>query len=167
MSRGILAEFADAGTLQSAATRLREARLGAVETHSPLPLKDEAGSVLPLVILIAGIAGAAATFALQWYATSVSYPVNIGGRSAFSWPAFVPMAYEFGVLSAVAAGFFGFLIACRLPALYDPIDEVEGFRRASRDGFFLAVRARDDASLRRARALLREARPVLLSEFRR
>jgi Protein of unknown function (DUF3341) len=167
MSAGLLAEFADAFSLQRAAKQMRDARIGAVETHAPLPTDDSAASLLPLAILIAGVLVAAAVFALQWYATVRSYPINVGGRSTFSWPAFVPMAFEFGVLGAVATGFFGFLIACRLPALYDPIDEIDGFRRASRDGFFLAVRVGDAAAVDRARSMLRELGPVLLADLPR
>jgi hypothetical protein len=167
VSGGLLAEFADAEALRRAAERLGDERLGRLETHTALPPEHDSGSVLPLVILMAGVGGFAAAFALQWYATTQAYPVNIGGRSYFSWPAFVPLAYEFGVLSAVAAGFVGFLIACRLPALYDPIDEIDGFRRASRDGFFLALRTSDGAALGRARAVLQDLAPTLLVDLPR
>jgi hypothetical protein len=164
LSGVLLAEFADAEALRIAAERLDREHLGVVETHTPLPPDHAGPSVLPLIILAAGVGGFAAAFALQWYATTQAYPVDIGGRSAFSWPAFVPLAFEFGVLSAVAAGVFGFLIACRLPALHDPIDEIGGFRRASRDGYFLAVRTRDGAATGRARAVLHELAPVLLQD---
>lgn len=165
MSVGLLAEFADAAALQHAAEQLGRERLGQVETHTPLPPEQEGASILPLVILVAGVGGFAAAFALQWYATTQAYPLDIGGRSHFSWPAFVPLAYEFGVLSAVAAGLVGFLVACRLPALYDPIDEIDGFRRASRNGFFLAVRTDDGAAIGRARAVLRDLAPVMLADL--
>ncbi len=165
MSSGLLAEFADADALQQAARRLGRERLGHVETHTPLPPEQDGYSILPLVILLAGIAGFLAAFGLQWYATSLSYPVDIGGRPHFSWPAYIPLAYEFGVLSAVAGGFLRFLIANRLPALYDPIDEIDGFRRASRDGFFLAVRTADGTAIGRARTVLNELSPILLEEL--
>jgi hypothetical protein len=167
MSGGLLAEFADAEALRQAVERLGHEHLGRVETHAPLPPEQDGPSVLPLVILLAGVGGFAGAFALQWYATTQAYPVDIGGRSHFSWPAFVPLACEFGVLCAVAAGVFGFLIACRLPALYDPIDEIDGFRRASRDGFFLALRTTDGAATGRARAVLQDLSPLLLRELPR
>ena len=53
------------------------------------------------------------------------------------------------------------------PALYDPIDEIDGFRRASRDGFFLALRTSDGAALGRARAVLQDLAPTLLVDLPR
>lgn len=165
MSTGLLAEFVDAGALKHAAERLGREQIGQVETYTPLPPEQEGGSLLPLVILAGGLGGFAAAFALQWYANAVSYPVNIGGRPLFSWPAYMPLAFEFGVLSAVATGVIGFLVANRLPALYDPIDEIPGFRRASRDGFFLSLRASDGAAIGRARAVLQDLAPLTLEDI--
>lgn len=165
MSAGLVAEFADPAALQAAAHGLRKAGIGEVETHTPAPPEGAAHSILPAVILLAGVGGAAAAFLLQSYATTLGYPLDIGGRTDLGWPAFMPLTYESGVLCAVAAGFFGFLIANRLPALYDPIDEIDAFRRASRDGFFLALRTRDGAAIGRARAILDDLNPLLLQDL--
>ncbi|MBV9735546.1 MAG: DUF3341 domain-containing protein [Acidisphaera sp.] len=163
---GLLAAFPSEQTLQSALAALRKEVLAPIETHTPQPLEaDPPRSVLPLVILLAGLLGAFGTFALEAYATTASYPFDIGRRPYFSWPAYVPMAFEMGALAAVAAGFFGFLIANRLPHLYDPIDESPAFRRASRDAFFVAVRTKDPQQAARARAVLEALSPISLEEF--
>ncbi len=163
---GLLAEFATEDALARACEHLRAAGVGAVESYTPAPPDEtEGGSVLPLVILLAGVGGAVATFLLQTYATVVSYPMNIGGRPDFSWPAYVPMAFEMGVLCAVAAGVIGFLVAQRMPALYDSIDEAPGIQRASRDGFFVAVRQADAAALDRARETVRGLAPLHVEAF--
>ncbi len=167
MTAGLLAEFDDSSALMRAAALLRRERLGVIETHTPLPPDEAPRSWLPLVILLSGVGGAAAAFLLQAYATTVSYPLDVGGRPDFGWPAFVPLAYESGILCAVAAGFFGFLVVNRLPALYDPIDEIEGFRRASRDRYFLALRSDDGAAIGRARALLATLHPASVRELPR
>lgn len=163
---GLLAAFPTEEALEQALDRLRAEVHAGIETHTPQPLEsDPPRSRLPLVMLLAGLVGAFGTFGLEAYATMASYPINVGGRPYFSWPAYVPMAFEMGVLTAVGAGFFGFLIVNRLPALYDPIDESPAFRRASRDAFFVAVRTDDPQQAARAREVLDALAPIALEEF--
>ena len=160
----LLAAFRDEHALTAALVRMRGAGIAA-ESYTAAPLEsDPPVSVLPLVILAAGVLTAAGVFAMQAYATMISYPVDIGGRPYFSWPAYVPMAFEMGVLAAVAAGVVGFLVANRLPHLYDPIDESDAFREATRDGFFLAVRDADTAQIR---VLLESLTPLQIEELAR
>jgi len=99
---------------------------------------------------------------MELYASAVAYPVNIGGRPPNSWPAFVPIAFEIGVLLAIVAGFFGFLIVNRLPALHVTGLEAAIFRVASRDGYLLAIGTDEPTRLRRA---LAELGPVRIAEI--
>ena len=163
---GLLAAFPSEQALESALAELRRHVLAHIETHTPRPMEaDPPRSMLPMVILLAGLLGAFGTFALEAYGTMASYPFDIGRRPWFSWPAYVPMAFEMGALAAVAAGFFGFLIVNRLPHLYDPVDESPTFRRASRDAFFVAVRTEDPQQAERARTVLEALSPLSLEEF--
>ena len=136
---GLLAAFPDRQALQSALHRLRSAELGPLETYTPQAL-EEGPSPLPAAIFFAGVLAMAASFALQVYANVSAYPLDIGGRPRFSWPSFIPIALENGILAAVAVGFFGYLIITRMPRLYEPIDEAVAIRRASRDLWCVAVR---------------------------
>jgi hypothetical protein len=115
----IVASFTSETGLTEALPRLRG--LGAVETYTPQALPgDDRPSILPLIVVIAGLLGAGAGFAMQVYANTISYPVNIGGRPAFSWPAFVPIAFEIGVLAAMLAGFFGYFWSTDCPTSTTP-----------------------------------------------
>ena len=136
---GLLLAFASEPELRMALARLRTASLGEIETYTPKPL--QAGpSIVPSLVLLGGVLGAVASFCLQSYATTIAYPLNIGGRPDLSWPSFIPIAFENGVLVAVLAGFGGYLAVNRLPRLYDPVDECAALRRAMRDHWCLTIR---------------------------
>jgi hypothetical protein len=134
----IVASFVSETGLAEALPRLRA--LGAVETYTPQPPQDDQPSILPLIVLIAGLLGAGAGFGMQVYANTIGYPVDIGGQPEFSWPAFVPIAFEIGVLAAMLAGFFGYMVVNRLPHLYDKVDEAMLMRGASRDRWCVSIR---------------------------
>lgn len=161
----IVAMFDREAGLAHALERLRAARVGPIETYTPAPLKGEdTSSPIPVVILLAGLLGAAASFGLQTYSFTVAYPFRIGGRPDFAWASFIPNAFENAVLVAVAAGFLAFFVINRMPRLYDPVDEAPSLRAASGDGWFLSVRSEEPAVLDRARSLLRDARAARIEE---
>jgi hypothetical protein len=170
--RGLLAGFESESALRLALDCLRQAGLQHLETYTPRPLSEEGvagsesgGSPLPLLMFIAGMLGFVGFFLLMSYADIRAYPLDIGGRPDFSWPPFVPIAFELGVLCAMGAGFVGYFVLCRMPRLYDPVDECERFPNASRDGWFVAIRAPDEEPLAAARALLGPLAPASLEEF--
>jgi hypothetical protein len=135
----LLAAFADREALQSALHQLRAREFDPLETYTP-QLLEESGSPLPAAIFCAGVLTMAASFVLQVYANVGAYPLDIGGRPKFSWPSFIPIAFENGILVAIAVGFFGYLIINRMPRLYEPMDEAVTIRRASRDMWCVHVR---------------------------
>lgn len=142
----IVATFPNEERLMHAVALLRARHAGKVETYTPTePEYPSVHSVMPLIILICGVAGVVASFWLQVYATTTDYPLNVGGRPNLSWPAYIPTTFEMGVLWAVLGGFFGFFIVNRLPRLYEPIDETDAIRRASRDLYVVAIREPDRA----------------------
>jgi hypothetical protein len=151
----VIGGFDTKSELLQALPRLHDAGLGRLETFTPNPVEDPhaRASPLPLVLLIAGALGTVASFCLQTYANVVSYPVNIGGRPAFSWPAFIPVAFENGVLAAVIVGFAGFLAVNRLPKLYRLEDESMLLRQASQTSWCVAIRT---DTPERARSILAE-----------
>ena len=100
-------------------------------------------SRLPLWMLIGAIGGGAFTYWLEWYSAVVNYPINVGGRPTFSWPAFVPPAVEMTILWAVLFGFGAVLFGAGLPRVRHPLFESHEFERATSDRFFLLVRGDD------------------------
>jgi ActD protein len=92
------------------------------------------------VMLVAGIIGGLSAYFMQWYATR-DYWLNIGGRPVYSWPAFIPVTFELTVLSAALAGAACMICLAGLPRLDHPVFSDPRFRRASRDRFFICIRA--------------------------
>lgn len=168
---GMLAEFANADQLVAAARRVRDAGYIRVEAYTPMPVEGLAEVVgsyrdrVPLVTLIGGILGGAGGYFLQWYAATISYPINVGGRPLHSWPSFIPITFELTVLGAALFAVFGMLAFNRLPKLYHPLFNVSAFELASRNRFFLLLRYDDPQyDPQRTQEFLSTLEPLLVQE---
>jgi hypothetical protein len=146
---GLLAEFHTPQEVVEAAERVREAGYRKVDGFSPYPIEELAEALdlhkshLPKLVLAGGIAGLVGGFGLQYWASVIEYPMNIGGRPFFSWPAFIVPAYETTILFAAGAAVLGMLALNGLPEPYHPVFNVPGFALASRDKFFILIEATD------------------------
>jgi len=169
---GLMAEFEDAERLLHAAQRAYAAGYRRMDAFAPYPVDGLARAVgvrgrrLPLIVLAGGIVGGVGGFFMQWYATVVDYPYNIGGRPFDSWPAYIPITFELTILVAALSAVFGMLWLNGLPAPYHPVFNVPAFAaRGSRDGFFLCIMAEDPHfDMAETRRFLETLQPVAVAE---
>jgi len=146
---GLMAEFPSAEELLNAAHKVHEAGYRDVDAYSPFPIHgmDEAlalpKSWIPLLVLIGSLAGTALGFGLEYWVSVIDYPLMVGGKPFFSWPAFVPVAYETTILLGGLTAAIGMLAINGLPRPYHPVFNVERFTLAMSDRFFLCIEATD------------------------
>ena len=146
---GVMAEYDTGDELVSAARKTMAQGFTRVEAYSPVPIEDlnsiihKTRTVLPKMVLIGGLAGMATGFALQYWASVLEYPMNIGGRPLASWTTFIVPSYELTILFASLTAAIGMIMLNGLPQPYHPVFNVERFSLASSDKFFLVVEAAD------------------------
>jgi hypothetical protein len=146
---GILAEFATPADLYRACERVRDAGFTRWDAHSPFPVHglDKAmglrRSLLPWIVLVMALAGAALGFGLQWWVHASAYPLVISGKPFFTWPAFIPITFELAVLFGALGAVFGMFGLNRLPMHHHPLFRSKVFERASDDTFFISIESWD------------------------
>ena len=146
---GMMAEFDTPTDIVVAARRTSEAGYKKIDAYSPFPIEELGEAIgfhhngVALVTLVGGLCGCLGGFMLQWWISTISYPVNIGGRPMNSWPSFIPVTFEMTILFAGLSAVIGMLVLNGLPQPYHPVFNVPRFARASQDKFFLIIFSSD------------------------
>jgi hypothetical protein len=164
---GLMAEFDSPEALLEATQQAYAKGYRRMDAYTPFAVEglDEAlGSHrdwLPLLVLLGGIAGAVNGFGMQWFASVIHYPLNIGGRPFNSWPSFIPITFELTILFAAGTAVLGMLALNGLPMPYHPVFSVPRFELASRHGFFLCIESEDPLfDMKATRTFLEDKKPV-------
>jgi hypothetical protein len=146
---GLLGEFGSPEALLDAARRAKHDGFTCIDAFSPFPVAGMS-EVLDLkrdhrigwITIAGGIFGILAMLAIQIF-VNIDYPIEVGGRPLFAWPAFAVVDFEIMILCAVCFAVAGMLIINRLPKLYHPLFGTPRFGLASQDRFFLYIAAND------------------------
>ena len=148
---GLGAEFDSAAALMSAAETVRDSKFACWDVHSPFPIHgmDEAmglgKSWLSTPVLLGGATGTLTAALLTFVPSWGIYPMIVNGKpfDLRVLPAFFPIFFELTVLFAAFSTVFSLLVMNQLPKWYHPVFNWDHFKKASDDGFFLVIEARD------------------------
>ena len=103
---GVVGYFPTPTALIRATEKVRDQNYQSFDCYTPFPvhgLEKAQGlrrSPLPFVTMGAGLAGFMSAVALQHWTSVTDWPINVGGKPLWSWPAFVPIMFEITVLFA-------------------------------------------------------------------
>ncbi|MEY4565958.1 MAG: hypothetical protein RLY14_928, partial [Planctomycetota bacterium] len=168
---GWMAEYADEEQLLVAARKLRDSGYTKTDAFTPFPVHgiDEAlgikPTILPFIVLCAGMTGTLTALTMQWWMNAVDYKYIISGKPFASWPAFIPVSFELTILFSAFTTFLGMIALNRLPKFSNPVFTNPRFDRATNDRFFLYVDSKDRYYNRDAvHKLLGETHPESLEE---
>lgn len=168
---GLLAEYESPSDLIAASKKVRDAGYEKWDTFTPFPVHGIDGAmgikmtILPWIVLAAGLTGLATAITLQWWTNAVDYPFISSGKPMWSIPANVPIYFELTVLLSAFASLFGMLALNNLPHPSHPLDLKERFARVTDDRFFLLIQAADSKFDEvKTRSLLEGTHPALLDD---
>ena len=146
---GLLAEYETPQKLIAAARRVKEAGFSRWDSYSPFPVHgiDPAmgirPTVLPWIVLAAGLCGGSGALFFQWWTSTTDYPWIVSGKPFFSIPANIPITFELTVLASALTCFMAMLLLNKLPQPSHPLDRVRRFARVTNDRFFILIQASD------------------------
>jgi Protein of unknown function (DUF3341) len=168
----VIAEFGNPEALGVAARRVRAEGFRPVDALTPCPVEalDEPlglrQSPIRWPMLIASVAVAAFAYALESWSAILAYPIDSGGRPLNSWPIFLLVPFEVGVLAAALAGFVALLVLCGLPRLNHPLFDWDAVERATDDRYFLLMaRPEVDEESDRLRVVLSGLRALRIRDM--
>jgi len=167
---GLVAEFETDAELMHAAEEAYAQGYRKMDGFTPFPIEGLAKALgkktrIPLLVLCSGIVGGCSAYFMEWFASVISYPLNIGGRPLHSWPAFIPITFELTVLGASLTAFFFALGLSGLPRPYHPMFNLPEFERASQDRFFICIEKGDPRfDDKHTRRFLESLKPLMVKE---
>ena len=163
---GVMARFDNPEQLLDAIKAAQQEEFSKLDAYSPFPLPALADALgfherrISPLSLCCGLLASGGAFFMQWYSAVVSYPYVVGGKPLNSWPAFLPVTFAVGILTAVLVAFLAMLWGNRLPKPYHPVFNWDEFARATDDNFFLLIRDHDTARAKQFLQQLQDKKQV-------
>ena len=136
-----------------AAEKVADSKYENYDVHTPYPVHgmDSAmklkPSRLPYVALFVGLSSMLGMLAFMYWITTTDYPVIVGGKPFFSFPAWVPVLFEITVLSASIATVVAMIaIFFKFPNLSHPLHDTDFMRAVTADKYGISIEVEDGES---------------------
>jgi len=146
----ITALFDSPDAIVHAAAETARAGYTKFDVNTPYPVHgmDSAmrlrGSRMGFFALGFGVLGTVSAVALMTWVTLVEYPLVIGGKPFWSWPAFVPIAFELTVLLASVLSVVAMIVIYfKFPNTSHPLHDTPYMKMVSSDMFGIHIQAAD------------------------
>lgn len=146
---GLLAEFDNPHALLEAAQKMNQEGFKKYDCHSPFPIHgmdDAMGlkrSPLGFIVFFFAAGALLSGVALEWWTSTIDYPIVISGKPFFSYQAYGPVAFALMVLTGAFTSLIGMLALNKLPLFHHPIFNSSKFEKVMDDGFFVSLNAED------------------------
>jgi hypothetical protein len=141
----VLAEFENPAQLLYAAEKIKDAGYKKFDCHSPFPIHgmDDAmglkrsplGWIVGTVAFFALLGG----FTLEWWTSTIEYPIVISGKPFFSYQAYGPVAFAIMVLFSAFAALFGMMALNKFPMWYHKLFDSGKTAKITNDGFVVSI----------------------------
>ena len=146
---GILVEFKDTKSILKAAESVKIEGYINFDCPTPFPvhgLDDAMGlkrSIIGYIVGFGCVVGASVGLLLQWWASTIAYPIVISGKPFFSWQAYMIITFVLMILGGAFASLIGMFHLNRMPTYHHPLFNSKNFQRATDDTFFVSIEFKD------------------------
>ena len=146
---GLLARFESPEDLMKAAVKVRDKGFQKFDCHTPYPvhgMDDAMGlkrSILGYIVGVGAVGGATVGMLLQWYVSTVDYPIVISGKPLFSWQAYMIITFVLMVLGGALSSLLGMFHLNRMPTFSHSLFNSKIFEKATDDYFFISIECED------------------------
>lgn len=161
---GVVGFFDSPQAIIEATKKIRAANYESFDCFTPYPIhgldkiQGLKRSPLPFITMGAGMTGFMCAVALQGWTSVIDWPLNVGGKPFWSWPAFVPVFFELTVLFAGLCTVGGMFLLNGLPNMkkksFDP--------NITRDRFAIMI----DAPVRKSQEELEEMEDDAVARYK-
>jgi len=147
---GVTALFDNADEIINAAREVAKAGYKNFDVNTPYPVHgmDRAmglkRSMVGFVTTFLGFSGTAFILLFAFWAMSIDYPMVIGGKPFFSFPAFIPVTFETTILLGGVSTVIGLLaLFASLPSNNHPLHDTDYMKAVSADKYGIVIEADD------------------------